>query len=108
MVEFAAAPADAELFLFDAVLDPVEAHVNGLGSFELGAFVCEAVCGGVVGGDLAWSRLGAAEFCKDLADVDSFLAVVEEGSNFSFAGGGHYVLEYAAFDMDGSIGRGVV
>jgi len=43
------APVDEELFLAHAVLDPVEAHVDGFGPFLFDCVVGETGGGGVVG-----------------------------------------------------------
>ena len=82
VVGFAAAPSNTELVLFNSVLDPVESHVHGLGSLEFGAFVGEAISCGVVCDDRCGFQLGAVEFEENLAEVNRFLAVVEEGSYF--------------------------
>ena len=89
-------------------MDPVESHVNGLGALDFEAFVGKAICCGVVYCDLGWVRLWVVEFMEDLSKVDRFLAVVECASDFGFGGGCHDVLEYSAFNVDRSIGFGVV
>jgi hypothetical protein len=48
----AGVPADVELSLFNAVLDPVIAHVHSLGPFLENGFVCNVISGGIVAFEL--------------------------------------------------------
>jgi hypothetical protein len=68
--------------LFHSILNPIEAHIYGLGSFDFGALVCKSICRGVVCGDGCCLDLGPTFFMQDLSEVYSFLSVVEESSNF--------------------------
>jgi hypothetical protein len=64
--------ADVELSLFNAVLDPVIAHVHSLGPFLENGFVCNAISGGIAGFELC-SILGVAHLFQCLAgDSASF------------------------------------
>ena len=79
---------DEELLLGFAILDPVEAHVDGFGSFLFYCFVGESDGGGVV--DLnrgGW--LGMSHFDECRSDGDGLLAVEESGCYFCFGGGRH-------------------
>ena len=73
-----------ELAILDSVLDPVEAHVHGFGSLDLGAFVGKAIGGGIICSESSGFNLFTAYFFEDLSDVGTFLAIVEEGAYFSF------------------------
>jgi hypothetical protein len=65
-------PADVELSLLNAVLDPVIAHVHNLGSFLENGFVCNAIIGGIVCFELC-SILGVAHLFQCFAgDSASF------------------------------------
>lgn len=108
MVGFAAAPSDSNLSLVDSVLNPIETHVDGLGALDFGASVGKAVGGRVVCGDWCWVELWSTEFQENLTEVDGFLAVVKEGSNFSFGGCCHDVLHDSTLYVDWPIGLGVV
>jgi hypothetical protein len=59
-------PKYVELFLADAVADPIETHVNGLGVFLLDGIVGQSSGGGVV--SLEWrGRLLVSEFLESHA-----------------------------------------
>jgi hypothetical protein len=49
-----------ELAILDSVLYPVEMHVHGFGSLDLGAFVGETVHGGDICGESSGFRLFSA------------------------------------------------
>jgi hypothetical protein len=70
-------PADSELALVGATLDPIEPHVDCLGPLDFGAAVGESIGRGVIRCDSGWLCLGPADFSKDLADMDCLLAIVE-------------------------------
>ena len=55
---------DAELSLFDTVLDPVEPHIHCLGVFNFGAAIGKAVGGGIVGDDSGRALWGVAYFME--------------------------------------------
>ena len=77
LVEASFFPIDVELALAYTVTDPVEAHVNCLGSFLFDGVIGDAGGSAVV--SLDGSRwLGVTEFFKGGPDGASFLAVVEE------------------------------
>ena len=98
-------PVYVELALFDAVTDPVEAHVDSFGSALFHGVVDYSGCARVVylnGG----GRLGPTKFEESCADGACILCVVEASSNFSFGGGRHDVAEDAADDVNGAVERG--
>ncbi len=76
LVGGARAPVDAELALLDSVLEPVEAHVNGLGTTLFDCAVHNAFCAFVVGLDGS-DGLWMAEFNEGLADGATCLGIVE-------------------------------
>jgi hypothetical protein len=81
-------PIDMELALADAVANPVEAHVNGFGSFLFDRVIGDAKGGTVV--SYNWSRrLGIAKFLKARTNRARFFAVVEESGEFGFGGTGY-------------------
>ena len=43
IIELSSFPVDCKLILFDHVLDPVESHVNGFGSFLFDCVICNAL-----------------------------------------------------------------
>jgi hypothetical protein len=82
-------PIDVELALADAVTNPVEAHIDGFGSFLFDHVIGNAK-GGTVLVSYDWSgRLGIAKFLKARMNWACFLAVVEESSKFGFSGTGY-------------------
>jgi hypothetical protein len=46
-------PPNVKLFLFYSVFDPVEPHIHSFGSFLLDGVVDNAICGGVVSGEVS-------------------------------------------------------
>ena len=74
---------DVELLLVDAVAEPVEAHVNSLGSILSDSRVHNAVGGAVVRSDWSW-RLRMVQFCQCCSHGDGIFGVHVEGSNFGF------------------------
>ena len=49
--DFTFLPVDAELALFDPVMDPIESHVHGFGPFDLGVAIGKPIGCGVISGD---------------------------------------------------------
>ena len=75
-----------------AVLDPIEAHVDGFGYFLFDCAVGKAFRGRVVTAD--WIRwLQVPEFLEDSAYWHGLFAIVKGGTDFSFSGGRHHVVE---------------
>ena len=75
-VEVSFLPVDSVLSLFDAVLDPVELHIHGLGSFYFRSAIGKTISGGIIGGQANGVCLLAAQFL-DLPNVCCLLAVVK-------------------------------
>ena len=76
-------PVNIEHTLADSVTQPVESHVHGFGLLLLDGVVGNAHCGGIVCLDGGGS-LGLVHFLEGGADGDCFLAIEEDGCNFSF------------------------
>ena len=53
-VSAAGFPLNEKLALLGAVLDPIEAHIDGFGFFLLDCAVCKAFHGRVVDADWSW------------------------------------------------------
>jgi hypothetical protein len=80
-------PMDLELFLADAVADPVKAHVHGLGAALLDGMVADTGSGAVIGHDGGF-WLGMAHFGKARVDGARLAAVVIQAGGFGFGGAG--------------------
>jgi hypothetical protein len=72
-------PADVELSLLDAVLDPVVAHIHSLGSFLENSFVCNSICGGVAGFDLC-SILEVSHFLERFTCDSTSFGIDKQGT----------------------------
>ena len=84
-------PINEKLALSCAVLDPIEAHVDGFGYFLFDCAVGKAFSGGVV--DTYWSRwLRVPDFCEVSAYRTGLLTIMEGGANFCFSGRRHHVI----------------
>ena len=81
-----------KLALPGAVLDPIEAHIDGFGSFLLYGAVFETFRGRVVDADWSW-WLRVPEFLEGSAYRHGLLDIVKSGTNFGFSGGRHHVVE---------------
>ena len=77
-------PINFELFLCDAVLDPIKSHVHGFGSFLLQFHVGEADSSCVIDFNRR-GRLWMAHFFKGVAKGDGGFGVVKEGTAFCFS-----------------------
>ena len=84
----ARAPFKLELLLFSSVLEPVEAHVHGLGTAHLQGAVDNAFCCFVVNDDRG-GRLFVAKLFQGYSDGDCLFGIHVHGSKFSFSGGCH-------------------
>ena len=100
---FAGFPVDKKLALANTIADPVEAHVNCLGSLLFNCIVDNASGSAVVGLERG-RRLFVAEFFECNAVRASRLGVVEEATKFGFSGTGHDIAHDVAENVDGSIG----
>ena len=77
----ALAPVDDELALADAVLDPVEFHIDAFGAALLDGVVGDAGGDGIVGLDRG-GGLGMAHFFEAGAEGTGLSTVVEEATQF--------------------------
>ena len=93
---------DKELLLGFTILDPVEAHVDGFGSFLFDGFVGKPDGGGVVNLD-GGGRLGMAHSNEGGSDRDGLFTVEESGSNFCLGGGRHDRVHDEAQGADGAV-----
>ena len=105
-VSAAGFPINEKLAFPSAVLDPIEAHVNGFGYFLFDCAVGEAFRGGVVDAD--WIRwLQVPELCEGCAYRHSFLTIMEGGADFGFSSQRHHVVENIGDGVDRAVERGV-
>ena len=107
VTEFSAAgfPINEKLTLPGAVLDPIEAHIDGFGSFLLYGAICETFRGRVVDADWSW-WLWVTEFLEGSAYCHGLLDVGKSGTNFSLSGGRHHVVKDLGYGMYRSVKRG--
>ena len=99
-------PINEKLTLPGALLDPIEAHINGFGSFWLYGAICEPFRNRVVDADWSW-WLWVPEFLEGSAYWYGLLAVVKSGTDFSLSGGRHHVVKDLGDGMYGAVKRGV-
>ena len=85
-------PINEKLTLPGAVLDPIEAHIDGFGSFLLYGAICETFRGRVVDADWSW-WLWVPEFLEGSAYWHGLLAVVKSGTDFSLSSRHHHVVK---------------
>ncbi len=95
-------PVDEELAEADAILNPVEAHVNGLAALLLDRVVddarsCAVIC--LDGG----SRLHVAQFFQGDAEGTRVTTVVEQGCQFGLGCACHNFFENLPKHEDGAI-----
>jgi len=86
-VEFAFAPEDLKLALAYTITDPIEAHVDGLGSLLFDGIVGDTASRAVVR-DNGSRALGMAHFFEGNADWAGVLAIVKECTKFGFSSTG--------------------
>ena len=99
-------PINEKLALPGAVLDPIEAHIDGFGCFFLYCAVCKAFRGRFVGSDWSW-WLWVPKFLEGSAYRHGLLAVVKSGTDFSLSGGRHHVVKDLGDGMYRAVKRGV-
>ena len=105
-VSAAGFPINEKLTLPGAVLDPIEAHIGGFGSFLIYGAVCETLRGRVVDTDWSW-WLRVPEFLEGSAYRHVLLDVVKSGTNFSLSGGHHQIVKDLGDSMDRTVKKGV-
>jgi hypothetical protein len=77
-------PPKVKLFLFYSVFEPVEPHIHSFGSFFLDGVVDNAICGGVVSGEVS-GVLVVTHLRKCGACEGAFFGVDKERSKLSFS-----------------------
>jgi hypothetical protein len=83
---FSASPMDVELALAFAIFEPVESHVNGLGTALFDGVVGDAGSTTVVNlNGSGW--LWMAHFVQNYSDHDPLFRVEKTGAQFGFGGG---------------------
>ena len=92
--------------MLGAVLDPIESHINGFGSFLLYGAVCKTFRGRVVDADWSW-WLRVPEFLEGSAYWHGLSDIVKSGTYFCFRGGRHHVVEDLGDSMDRTVKWGV-
>ena len=105
-VSSAGFPINEKLALPGAVLDPIEAHINGFGYFLLYGAVCKTFRGRFVDADWSW-WLRVPEFLEGSEYQHGLLTIVKSGTDFSLRGGRHHVAEDLGDGMDRAVKRGV-
>ena len=105
-VRAAGFPINEKLTLPGAVLDPIEAQIDGFGYFLLYGAICETFHGRVFDADWSW-WLWVPEFLEGSAYRHGLLAVVKSGTNFSLSGGRHHVVKDLGDGMYRAVKRGV-
>ena len=101
-VSAAGFPINEKLDFPGVVLDPIEAHIDGFGSFLLYGAVCKTFYGRVVDTDWSW-WLQLPKFLEGSAYRHSLLSIVKSGIDFGFRGGRHHVVEDIRDGMDRAI-----
>ena len=105
-VSAAGFPINEKLALSGAVLDTIEAHIDGFGYFFLYGDVCETFRSRVVDADWIW-WLRVPKFLDGSACRHVLLAILESGLYFGFSGRRHHVVEDILDGMDRAVKRGV-
>ena len=78
-------PLDDELAVLDAILEPIETHVNCLGAFLFDSSIEDAAGDTVVSCDES-GRLGPSHFMESLPEGDSGLGIDECRAGLGFGG----------------------
>lgn len=95
-------PVYQELALVDAVLDPVETHVHGLGLALAYGAVGDASGANIVYLNVG-GRLWMTNFDEGGAECDTIVGIVEETSKFRFGVRGNDVTDDGADGANGAI-----
>jgi len=93
---------DDELAILDAILEPIEMHVNGFGSFLFNSSIEDAAGDTVVSCDDS-GRLGPSHFMENLSEWDSGLGIDECRAGLDFGSQREDVVHDASEDMEGSV-----
>ena len=107
-VEFSGSPIQIELFLSDAIAQPVIAHVKCFGFFHTNLGMKDTMSSGIVGFERSTSdRLLMAHFFKGSANGDGILCIEEQTASFGFGGGGSNSANGFAENMNGTVAFGI-
>ena len=98
-------PLDDELAVLDAILEPVETHVDGLGALLFDSVVEDASGDAVVSCDDS-GRLGPTHLVESGPKGNGALGIEEGRASFSFGGRGEDVAHDASEHMEGTVERG--
>ena len=98
-------PVEVELLGFDAVNEPMMAHVERFWAFEANVSVEDAEGGRVIGFERSAGRwLRMTHLCQRSDDRNSFLGVEKKGTGLGFGGGSSNGADCFAKDMDSGVG----
>ncbi len=97
-------PEDVELFIANAMTNPIEAHVNGLRVFQLNRVIGDA-CGSAIVGLQGHGRLGMAQFLQGSPDWACLFGMEEKCFKFGFSRTGHDRTQDVAQYVNGPVGR---
>jgi len=95
-------PLDDELAILDAILEPIETHVNGFGAFLFNRSIEDATGNTIVSCDDS-GRLGPFHFMESLPEWDSGLGIDESRAGLGFSGQIEDVAHDASKDMESPI-----
>jgi len=95
-------PLDDELAILDAIMEPIETHVNGFRAFLFNSSIEDATGDTVVSCDDS-DRLGPSHFMESLPEWDSGLGIDESRAGLGFGGQREDVAHDASEDMEGPI-----
>ena len=99
---FSRGPIDLELALGNAVAEPVEAYVNGIGSILFDGVVEDTVGSAVVGSD--WGRrLPVSQFDESDLVGDCCSGIEVASMDFGLSGGGKYIFHDCCHDAEACI-----
>ena len=85
-------PEDFNLRMEGFISQPVETHIPGFGAFAFHVGMDKVVGSGIVSFHRCW-YLWMTKIREGLAEMNDILCIVEQGSCFSFGGGGNNVLK---------------
>jgi len=97
-------PLDDELTILDAILEPIEMHVNCFGPFLFDSSIEDAAGDTVVSWDDS-GQLGPSHFMEGLLEGGSGLGIDECRAGLGFGGRREDIAHDASEDMEGSIER---
>ncbi len=95
-------PMNVEMFLDDAVANPMVAHVDGARTLVPDGVVGNAIGGGIVGGD-GRGGLHVSHFVSCSANNFPLFAIDKKTADFRFSGGGGNMLEDAGGVENGAV-----